>query len=314
MSTRPARRSGIRSTYTPPRLGTEGGSRTRRRLPSAVFETAASAIPPLRPAGNPSGAANAARNRCGASRRRGAGTLAARHRRPAGRRQRDPMLDSPRLTIPARRAAPVVEDVRPSEAVDDPIQRRDLVLMEQARDGEPRCVQRPRRVLPGPPVRARRAHGARPRPGRPTPCRRRSSRPTGTCARSAAGSVRSWLSRIAINAAMDQQRLQEAPAVPAVPGARGRELAAARRARGRPGAHGDARRAVARPRGRPGRDHARPARTRSSCSTSRATTTPRSPSSPGSRWARSSRGSTAGGSRSVTGSRARSALFRGEDG
>ena len=45
------------------------------------------------------------------------------------------MLDSPRLTIPARRAAPVVDDVRPSEAVDDPIQRRDLVLLEQARDG-----------------------------------------------------------------------------------------------------------------------------------------------------------------------------------
>jgi hypothetical protein len=28
--------------------GAEGGSRTRTRLPSAVFETAASAIPPLR--------------------------------------------------------------------------------------------------------------------------------------------------------------------------------------------------------------------------------------------------------------------------
>ena len=45
------------------------------------------------------------------------------------------MLDSPRLTIATRRAAPVVEDARPSEAVDDPIQRRDLILLEQARDG-----------------------------------------------------------------------------------------------------------------------------------------------------------------------------------
>ena len=45
------------------------------------------------------------------------------------------MLDSPRLTIPARRAAPVVQDARPSEAVEDPIQRRDLILLERARDG-----------------------------------------------------------------------------------------------------------------------------------------------------------------------------------
>lgn len=30
-------------------IGAEGGSRTRTRLPSTVFETAASAIPPLRP-------------------------------------------------------------------------------------------------------------------------------------------------------------------------------------------------------------------------------------------------------------------------
>ena len=28
-----------------------------------------------------------------------------------------------------------MEDARPSEAVDDPIQRRDLILLEQARDG-----------------------------------------------------------------------------------------------------------------------------------------------------------------------------------
>ena len=45
------------------------------------------------------------------------------------------MLDSPRLTIAARRVAPVVEDARPTEAVDDPAQRRDLILLEQAREG-----------------------------------------------------------------------------------------------------------------------------------------------------------------------------------
>ena len=47
------------------------------------------------------------------------------------------------------------------------------------------------------------------------------------------GNVKSWLNRICVNAAMDTQRAQEAPAGPAVPGARGRELAAAGRRRGR---------------------------------------------------------------------------------
>ena len=45
------------------------------------------------------------------------------------------MLDSPRLATVTRRVAPVVEDARPSDAVDDPVQRRDLILLEQARDG-----------------------------------------------------------------------------------------------------------------------------------------------------------------------------------
>ena len=182
--------------------GTEGGIRTHTGLPPAVFETAASAIPPLRPGDRivaPPGTATAGRRQSG-------------HAQPACRLVRhpspDPMLDSPRLTTATRRVAPVVEDARPSEAVDDPIQRRDLILLEQARDGSltPSTAS----------SRRTRITSSRSSPGwsrtatrPPTLSRRRSSPRTATCGRSAAAAVRSWLSRIAINAAMDQQRLKK---------------------------------------------------------------------------------------------------------
>ena len=166
-----------------------------------------------------------------------------------------------------------MEDVRPSEAVDDPIQRRDLVLLEQARDGSleafnslVECYQDHLFALVA----------------RMVPDRDQAADAVQEAFFSAyrnmrsfrGGSVRSWLSRIAINAAMDQQRLKKRRPVAAVPGARGRELAAAGGTRGRPAADGDARRAVARPR-RPRSRRSRPTSgTRSSCSTSRATTTP----------------------------------------
>ena len=76
--------------------------------------------------------------------------------RPDPRPLPGPMLDSPRLTIPARRAAPVVEDVRPTDAV------QEAFFSAYRNLGSFR-----------------------------------------------GGSVRSWLSRIAINAAMDQQRLRK---------------------------------------------------------------------------------------------------------
>ena len=118
------------------------------------------------------------------------------------------MLDSPRLTIPVRRAAPVVDDRRPTEAVDDPIQRRDTILLQRARDGDldafndlVECYQDHLHALvvrmgPDPDQAAdavqeaffsafRNLRGFR------------------------GGSVRSWLSRIAINAAMDAQRLKK---------------------------------------------------------------------------------------------------------
>src|SRR5690242_20191579 len=53
-----------------------------------------------------------------------------------------PMLDSPSLgpaipgLIAVRRAPPAVEDPRPTTVADDPIQRRDLLLMERARAGD----------------------------------------------------------------------------------------------------------------------------------------------------------------------------------
>jgi len=118
------------------------------------------------------------------------------------------MLDSPRLTIPARRAAPVVQDVRPSEPVDDPAQRRDLILLEQARSGSldafnglVECYQDLLFALVA----------------RMVPDRDQAADAVQEAFFSAfrnlasfrGGSVRSWLSRIAINAAMDQQRLRK---------------------------------------------------------------------------------------------------------
>jgi RNA polymerase sigma-70 factor (ECF subfamily) len=118
------------------------------------------------------------------------------------------MLDSARLTITARRAAPVVQDARPTEAVDDPVQRRDLILMEQAREGSldafnslVECYQDHLYNLVA----------------RMVPDRDQAADAVQEAFFSAyrnmrsfrGGSVRSWLSRIAINAAMDMQRLRK---------------------------------------------------------------------------------------------------------
>src|SRR6185369_764182 len=51
-----------------------------------------------------------------------------------------PMLDSrgfgPAPLIAVRRTPPNVEDLRPTTVVDDPVQRRDLILVERARGGD----------------------------------------------------------------------------------------------------------------------------------------------------------------------------------
>jgi RNA polymerase sigma-70 factor (ECF subfamily) len=118
------------------------------------------------------------------------------------------MLDSPRLATVTRRAAPVVEDARPSDAVEDPIQRRDLILLEQARDGSLDAFNSL--------VEAYQDH-LHALVARMVPDRDQAADAVQEAFFSAyrnmrsfrGGSVRSWLSRIAINAAMDQQRLKK---------------------------------------------------------------------------------------------------------
>ena len=46
------------------------------------------------------------------------------------------MLDSPGLRLAVRRDPPSVEDLRSTAIPDDPVQRRDLILLERARDGD----------------------------------------------------------------------------------------------------------------------------------------------------------------------------------
>jgi len=46
------------------------------------------------------------------------------------------MLDSPSLRIAVRRDPQAVEDLRSTTVSDDPVQRRDLILLERARDGD----------------------------------------------------------------------------------------------------------------------------------------------------------------------------------
>ncbi len=118
------------------------------------------------------------------------------------------MLDSPRLTPSDRSSRPVVEDARPSEAIDDPIQRRDLVLLEQARGGSldafnslVECYQDHLYALVARMVPDRDQAGDAVQEAFFSAYR--------NLQRFRGGSVRSWLSRIAINAAMDQQRLRK---------------------------------------------------------------------------------------------------------
>ena len=118
------------------------------------------------------------------------------------------MLDSRLFSIAVRRTPLTVED-RPSTTVsDDPVQRRDLILMEQARAGSldafndlVLCYQDMLYALVV----------------RMVPDRDQAADAVQEAFFSAyrkmdgfrGGSVRSWLSRIAVNAAMDAQRLKK---------------------------------------------------------------------------------------------------------
>jgi len=115
------------------------------------------------------------------------------------------MLDSIGLSIAVRRDPRPVEDLRPTEAAEDPAQRRDLWLVEQARSGDldafNALVETHQDHLFALVVRM-------------VPDRDQASDVVQEAFFSAyrhlasfrGGSVRSWLGRIAINAAMDIQR------------------------------------------------------------------------------------------------------------
>jgi len=118
------------------------------------------------------------------------------------------MLDSPRLELAVRRGPLIVEDLRSTTVVEDPVQRRDLILLERAREGELDafndlvvCYHDQLFALIV----------------RMVPDRDQAS----DCVQEAffsayknlrgfrGGSVKSWLHRIAINAAMDLQRARK---------------------------------------------------------------------------------------------------------
>jgi RNA polymerase sigma-70 factor (ECF subfamily) len=118
------------------------------------------------------------------------------------------MLDSPRLTIAVRRNPLIVEDLRSTTVADDPVQRRDLILLERARAGDldafndlVECYQDQLFALVV----------------RMVPDRDQASDVTQEAFFSAfrnlanfrGGSVKSWLNRIAVNAAMDIQRARK---------------------------------------------------------------------------------------------------------
>jgi RNA polymerase sigma-70 factor (ECF subfamily) len=118
------------------------------------------------------------------------------------------MLDSPGFTIAVRRMPPSVEDLRSTTVADDPVQRRDLILLERARGGELDafndlvvCYQDMLYALVV----------------RMVPDRDQASDAVQEAFFNAyrnlesfrGGSVKSWLSRIAINAAMDTQRFRK---------------------------------------------------------------------------------------------------------
>ena len=118
------------------------------------------------------------------------------------------MLDSPRFSIAVLRDPLIVEDLRSTTVVEDPVQRRDLILIERARSGDldafndlVLCYQDSLFALVV----------------RMVPDRDQASDVTQEAFFSAfrnlksfrGGSVKSWLNRIAVNAAMDTQRARK---------------------------------------------------------------------------------------------------------
>jgi RNA polymerase sigma-70 factor, ECF subfamily len=118
------------------------------------------------------------------------------------------MLDSPRLTIAIRRDPQTMEGLRSTTVSEDPVQRRDLILIERARDGDLAAfndlVLLYQDQLFALVVRM-------------VPDRDQASDAVQEAFFSAfrnlrsfrGGSVKSWLNRICVNAAMDAQRARK---------------------------------------------------------------------------------------------------------
>src|SRR3954453_12743477 len=118
------------------------------------------------------------------------------------------MLDSPSLRIAVRRDPPTVEDLRSTTVTDDPVQRRDISLLERARDGDLEAfndlVTLYQDQLFALVVRM-------------VPDRDQASDAVQEAFFSAfrnlrsfrGGSVKAWLNRICVNAAMDTQRARK---------------------------------------------------------------------------------------------------------
>jgi RNA polymerase sigma-70 factor (ECF subfamily) len=121
------------------------------------------------------------------------------------------MLDSPRLTtahLAVRRDPPIVEDLRSTTVSDDPVQRRDLILIERARSGDLDAFN-DLVVLYQDQLFALIV--------RMVPDRDQASDAVQEAFYNAfrnlhafrGGSVKSWLNRICVNAAMDTQRARK---------------------------------------------------------------------------------------------------------
>lgn len=117
------------------------------------------------------------------------------------------MLDSPRLTTAAKGSAQIVEDRTPTPGVDDPVHRRDLLLVERARAGDldafNALVELYQDQLYG--LVARMVPDVDQAADAVQEAFFSAYRKLGSFR---GGSFRSWVSRIAINAAMDAQRAQ----------------------------------------------------------------------------------------------------------
>jgi RNA polymerase sigma-70 factor (ECF subfamily) len=174
-------------------------------LRAADFESAAYAIPPLR-AGLQCMRTRESSHFRGEARQLATLPLIRRGTAPsAAASPPGPMLDSPGLRIAVRRDPPIVEDLRSTTVSDDPVQRRDLILLERARDGDLESFNDLVRLYQDQLFAL---------VVRMVPDRDQASDAVQEAFFSAfrnltsfrGGSVKSWLNRICVNAAMDQQR------------------------------------------------------------------------------------------------------------